>query len=104
MTAWRIEADGLILHVRVTPKSGRDEIVGLRSVGEGRAHLLVKVTAPPENDAANMALRKLIAKMAGVGQGAVSVIAGKRAREKRLKLAGDPLAILARLKSTGISK
>lgn len=94
----------MILHVRVTPKSGRDEIIGLRSAGEGRSHLLAKVTAPSENDAANTALRKLIAKMAGVGQGAVSIIAGERAREKRLKLTGDPVAILARLKSTGISE
>jgi len=103
LTAWRIEADGLILHVRLTPKSGRDEIAGLGSANEGRSNLLVRVTAPPENGAANAALRKLIAKAAGLSQGAVNIIAGERAREKRLKLTVDPVAILARLSAAGIS-
>ncbi len=102
MAAWRIEPDGLILHVRVTPKAGRDQIAGVREAGDGKVHLAVKVAAPPEDGKANEALRRLIAKTAGLAGGAVTIEAGGQSREKRLKLAGDPVAILAKLRASGI--
>jgi len=102
LAAWRAEPDGVLLHVRVTPKGGRDEILGLRDTADGRRYLAVKVAAPPEDGAANDALRRLIARAAGLGRGAVTIVAGEQAREKRLKLAGDPVAILASFETIGI--
>lgn len=102
MTAWRIQPDGLILHVRVTPKAGRDQIIGVREANDGKAHLAVKIAAPPEDGAANESLRRLIAKTAGLTRTAVTIVAGEQAREKRLKLAGDPVAILAKFKASEI--
>ena len=49
------------LEVRLTPRAGRDQIGGRR---EGV--LQVRVKAPPVDGKANEALRKLIAKRAGV--------------------------------------
>ena len=102
MAGWRIEPDGLILHVRVTPKAGRDQIVGMREASDGKTHLAIKIAAPPEDGAANEALLRLIAKIAGLGRGSVTIVAGAQAREKRLKLAGDPVAVLAKFKALGI--
>lgn len=102
MAAWRIEPDGLILHVRVTPKAGRDQIVGVREAADGKTHLAVRIAAAPEDGAANEALRRLIAKAAGLGRSAVTIVAGEQAREKRLKLAGDAVAVLAKFKASGI--
>ena len=96
--------DGLILSVRVTPKGGRDTIIGPREASDGQRHLAVKIAAPPADGAANEALRRLIANAVGIGRSAVTILSGEQAREKRLKLAGDPVALLARLRATGIDE
>lgn len=88
----------------MTPKAGRNQIVGVRQAGDGKPSLVVKIAAPPEDGAANEALRRLIAKAAGIGRTSVTIVAGEQAREKRLKLVGDPLAILANLAPTGIEE
>lgn len=86
----------------MTPKAGRDEIVGVRAAGDGRSHLAVRIAAPPEDGAANAALLRLIAKAAGLARRAVTIATGEQAREKRLKLTGDPVAILANLRALEI--
>jgi len=100
LNVWQAKPDGLLLHVRVTPRGGRDEITGIRAASDGMSHLAVKVSAPPEDGAANEALRHLIAKAAGLSRSAVTIITGEQSRQKRLKLVGDPVAILAKLKIT----
>ena len=39
---------GLLLTVRVTPKSSRDEVAGLHLASDGAVSLAVKVTAVPD--------------------------------------------------------
>lgn len=67
----------------VTPKSGRDEIVGWRG-GE----LCVRVTAPPEDGKANAAVIRLVARRAGLPKSAVRVVRGETSRHKTLELEG----------------
>ena len=69
--------------VRLTPRGGVNEILGER---EGR--VIVRVTAPPVDGAANRALCRLIAKRARVGVRSVSVVRGAGAREKVLRVEG----------------
>ncbi|MDZ4654431.1 MAG: DUF167 domain-containing protein [Coriobacteriia bacterium] len=69
--------------LHVTPKSGRNEIVGWRG-GE----LSVRVTAPPEDGKANAAVRKLLAGALGVPKTAVRVVRGDTARHKTLEIEG----------------
>lgn len=88
----------------MTPKGGRDAIVGPRETSDGQHHLAVKVAAPPADGAANESVRRLLADATGIGRSAVTILSGERAREKRLKLAGDPVAILARLRAMGIEE
>lgn len=66
------------LRVRVTPRSGRNEVAGVRDDGV----LLVRVTAPPQDGKANDALCKLLAKELGVPKSAVSVTRGQASRDK----------------------
>jgi uncharacterized protein len=81
------------LEVRVIPRAGRDEIAGRR---EGV--LQVRVKAPPVEGRANEALRKLIAKRAGVPKSQVTIVRGERSRRKLLAIEGaDVDAIRARL-------
>lgn len=70
--------------MRAIPRASRDELAGVR---DGR--LLVRVTAPPLDGRANAAVCALIAKRAGVPKGAVSVVRGETARDKRVRISGD---------------
>jgi uncharacterized protein (TIGR00251 family) len=81
------------LEVRVIPRASREEIVGMRD-GE----LVVRLTAPPVDDAANRALVKLIAKRLGVARGRVTIVRGGRGRHKLLEVEGADPGALERLK------
>jgi uncharacterized protein (TIGR00251 family) len=87
-------ATGVVVPVRLTPKSGRDEIVGLEDFG-GETVLKVRVRAVPENGRANAALEKLIAKWLGVPPSAVKVAHGGKSRLKQIAIDGDPLFLPA---------
>lgn len=97
---WSATSGGLTLHVRLTPKGGRDAIDGVETMSDGRSVLKVRVRAAPSEGEANAALCKLIAKSLGVPARDVTLAAGATSRVKRLEVAGDGAALLARLKAT----
>lgn len=72
-----------MLAVRVQPRASRDAIVGWQ---EGS--LRVRVTAPPVEGEANLAVARLLARALGVAPSAVSVIRGARGRDKLVRIAG----------------
>jgi uncharacterized protein YggU (UPF0235/DUF167 family) len=94
---WRAEADALVVHVRLTPRGGRDQLEGLRTLSDGRAVLQARVRAAPEKGRANVALEELVARALDVPKSAVSVISGSTARVKSVRVAGDPVALRKRL-------
>jgi uncharacterized protein (TIGR00251 family) len=69
--------------VRVIPRARRDEIAGER---DGR--VLVRLTAPPVEGAANAALCKLVAGRVGVAVRRVSVVRGQASRDKVVRVDG----------------
>lgn len=69
--------------VRLQPRARRTEIAGQRG-----GALLVRVTAPPVDGKANQALRRLIAKRAGVALGRVSIVRGAASRDKLVRVEG----------------
>lgn len=81
-------AAGVLLKVRLTPKSSRDEIVGLKAFG-GEAVLMARVRALPEDGRANHALAKLIAHWLKVPPSSVSVAQGGKSRMKQVLVEGD---------------
>ncbi|HVD73459.1 MAG TPA: DUF167 family protein [Xanthobacteraceae bacterium] len=85
---WRVEADGLMLAVRLTPRGGRDAIDGIEQLSDGRRVLKVRVRAAASEGEANAALTGLIAKTLGVPSRDVSLAAGASARLKRIRVAG----------------
>jgi uncharacterized protein YggU (UPF0235/DUF167 family) len=86
---WRMEAGGLALLVRLTPKSGRDAVDGIGQLADGTVVLRARVRAAAHEGAANTALQKLIADVVSVAPRRVQLVAGLTARTKRLKIAGD---------------
>lgn len=90
-------ADGVRLRVRVTPKSGRDEIGACERLADGNEVLIVRVRAAPAEGEANAAVTAVIAAACGLSKSKVAVVAGPTARVKTLHLQGDADAIVAAL-------
>jgi uncharacterized protein (TIGR00251 family) len=84
------EQPGLVIfRVRVLPRASRDEIVG-----EHQGGLKIRLTAPPVDDRANEALRRLLASRLKVPRAAVRIAAGERSRTKRVEVYGVTAAMI----------
>jgi uncharacterized protein len=81
----------MIFAVRVTPRASRDAIEG-----EYQGASKVRVSAPPINDRANDALRRLLAGRLKAPVSAVRIVAGGK-RTKRVSVAGVSRAQVAAL-------
>jgi uncharacterized protein (TIGR00251 family) len=92
---WSPRGDHLILTVRLTPKSARDEISGVVPLSDGRQVLQVRVRALPQDGAANQALVALLAKSLQLPTAAVRIQSGATGRVKCLRLRGEPSTIVA---------
>ena len=86
---FEIVADGLIVHVRLTPKAAHDRIDGAELRDDGLPVLKARVRAVPEDGKANKALLKLLAKSLSLPGRNLSLVAGHKARIKRILIAGD---------------
>ena len=76
-------AEQVILSVRLTPRGGRDAVIGIK---EGVVHL--RVAAPPVNGQANRACAALLAETLGLRPVQVVLIGGETSRNKRFALSG----------------
>ncbi len=88
--------DGVVLHVRLTPKSSAARIAGVEDRG-GKPVLKAYVTTPPEDGKANAALVALIADWLGVTKSAVAMAAGQKSRLKSVSVGGDAGALLEKI-------
>lgn len=73
--------EGLLLAVRVTPKSSRSQIVGV--VGN---ELKITLNAPPADGQANKELIKLLSKTLSIPKSGIELISGETSRSKRILL------------------
>ncbi|MEJ0051292.1 MAG: DUF167 family protein [Methylovirgula sp.] len=94
---WVLREDGVVVIVRLTPKSSRDEIAGVEHLSDGRAVLKARVRAVPEAGAANEALIRLLAKSLSIARSNVSLESGQTSRVKTIRVAGDSAALAAKL-------
>jgi uncharacterized protein YggU (UPF0235/DUF167 family) len=81
------------------PRSPKNVVGGIR---DGR--VIVRVTSPPVDQAANDAVVRMLANALGLPKGAVRLVAGHTARNKVAEAAGlslDAVADLLREPSTG---
>ena len=93
----RLFDDHILLAVRLTPNGGRDALEGMEIAGDGLAHLKARVTAVPEKGKANKALIMLLAKAIKVPKSEITVVTGETARQKILRIEGDPEDLKSRI-------
>jgi len=75
--------DGIELSVIVVPRSSRCEIAGIHNNS-----LRIKLTSPPVDNEANVQCCSFIAKQLGIAKRQVSIIRGKTARKKTVRIEG----------------
>jgi uncharacterized protein (TIGR00251 family) len=89
MSDWfRLEADGAVtICVHAQPGARRTEVAGLH--GDS---VRIRVAAPALEDRANEALVDFVAGRFGVARRDVTLVAGAKSRQKRLRIRGAALS------------
>jgi len=82
--------DGIIISIRVIPRARTSGLAGTRNDA-----LLVRLVASPVEGAANAELIDVIATVLDVPKRAVSIVAGERLRQKRVRVSGIDAATAA---------
>lgn len=88
--------DRVRFDVRVVPRAARNGVAGVRD-----GALVVRVTAPPVEGAANAALVEVLAEALGVAKGEIAVERGRAARRKLVSAPAAATAALRRLAGAG---
>lgn len=78
---------GLVVPIKVSPGARREGVGGVWTDARGRAHLVVRVAAAPEDGKANKAACAAVAAALGLPKSAVAVTAGAKSRLKTLSIA-----------------
>jgi uncharacterized protein (TIGR00251 family) len=99
-----VDAGGITLSVRLTPKGGRDAIDGIERLADGREVLKARVRAAPSEGEANAALIALLAKALKVAPRQVRLAAGATGRLKRVRIEGDARTLAAAVATLGESE
>ncbi len=77
----------VVIDVRVVPRASKTAFAGERN-----GAFLVRLAAPPVDNAANDALIEFLADTLDVPRRAVRIVSGQRRRAKRIAIAGVTLA------------
>jgi uncharacterized protein len=76
-------ADGAIIDIKVIPRAGRTAVDGTRDNA-----VLVRLAAAPVDGAANAELIALLARLLDIPKRQLTLVAGEKARAKRVKAIG----------------
>jgi uncharacterized protein (TIGR00251 family) len=79
----RPTTDGVVLTVRVIPRARVTAVGGVRD-----NQLIIRLTAPPVDDAANRELVAFLSTRLGVPARAIQMVSGARSRRKVLTVSG----------------
>lgn len=90
------KSGAVVFSVRVQPRASRDAITGER---QGALH--VRLTAPPVDDRANDACRRILAECLNIPVSAVRILSGERSRTKRVEIRGVTAEQVSRLADPG---
>ena len=73
---------GSALALRITPRSSRNQIVGVLNDGTIKVH----IAAPPVDDAANKELISFLSDVLGVPKSKIDIVAGESGRDKLVSI------------------
>ncbi|HMM20394.1 MAG TPA: DUF167 domain-containing protein [Selenomonadales bacterium] len=79
--------DGITIKVKVQPRASKNAIAGLLG-----GCLKLSLTSPPVEGAANAACIEFVAALCGVAKSKVTIVSGRKSREKIVQVAGTTKA------------
>lgn len=85
--ALREHASGVLISLRVTPKSSKNAVTGFKN-----GLMLVAVRASPAEGEANAAVIATISQALGCSKSSVTLVRGHKAREKQVHVVGFTIA------------
>ncbi len=68
------------------PRARQEGIEGVVCDAAGKNWLKIKVTSPPEDGKANLAIIKILAKELGIPKSSLELVAGATSRQKRIRI------------------
>lgn len=105
---YRITDQGIVLALRVMPRSGMARIDGLGQDSDGNGFLKLRVSEVAEKGKANNAVIKLLAKEWKLPRSALNIVTGATDRNKRIEILGNPQELSKHIErwcqETGIGK
>lgn len=96
----RATPEGLLVMVRLTPKSGANQVTGVEDGADGAPVLRARVRAAPEKGKANASLVALLAGWLDVPKSACKLVMGGKSRLKQVLIHGEPDALMDRLRNS----
>lgn len=90
----RAVSGGLLVRVRVTPKSSANGVDGLARQADGSMSLQVRVTAQPDKGKANRAVIQTLARALGLAKSQLAIASGATSRQKTVRIEGDTQSVL----------
>lgn len=90
-------SDGILVTIRVSPKSHQDAIRGIVELPHDRLALGVRVSPPAADGAANEAVVEVLAKVFRVSRSCVEITSGATGRVKTVFILGNHLVLRAML-------
>jgi uncharacterized protein (TIGR00251 family) len=95
MGCYRAVPGGIVLAVRLTPRSAQDAIDGTALLADSRAVVHIRVRAVPDKGAANFALLSFLSGLFSVPKSSVELVAGATARLKQVRISGSQPTLAA---------
>jgi uncharacterized protein len=95
----RATEDGVRVAVRISPHARADRINGFAGSADGGTELKVAVSAPAAAGLANEALLQLLAKEWRIPRRELTLVSGRKSRDKIVQIAGDPTSLMDRLRA-----
>ncbi len=96
---WSVSATGVIVEVRLTPRSSTNRVDGPQTLSDGRFVLAARVRNAPEDGHANEALLRLLASALDVRVSNCNLKSGGKSRLKCVCVSGDPDALSKKLEA-----
>jgi len=90
---------GVVLHIRLTPNSRQNQILGIFDGDENQKSLKVSITQVPEKGKANKELIKFLSKNLKITKSNFEIISGHTDRNKKILISGDVEEIKIKLNS-----
>ncbi len=90
---------GLLLRVRVTPKSSSNTVEGVMRQADGTVSLQIRVTAQPDKGKANKAVIQTLAHALGMPKSQLAIASGATSRQKTVRIDSQTQFVLQALQA-----